>query len=173
LNISADNNQIVVHLNRDYFSQPIMKLNDFELNSAPDGLTLQSVEYLNSSECLLTLSDNVADFHELSVTVSEKAFNTWHDLTSNKLGYTGLNEPLAQITKIKVFAADNQIHIRCNQPELLPENVEILNVTGQHSGRFRLENIANNTISHHLNPGIYFIVFQLENKPQVHRVVVL
>ena len=173
LNISADNNQIVVHLNRDYFSQPIMKLNDFELNSAPDGLTLQSVEYLNSSECLLTLSDNVADFHELSVTVSEKAFNSWQDLTSNKLGYTGLNEPLAQITKIKVFAADNQIHIRCNQPELLPENVEILNVTGQHSGRFRLENIADNTISHHLNPGIYFIVFQLENKPQVHRVVVL
>ncbi len=84
--VSSEDNQILVHLNRDYFSQLIMKISDFQLNDAPEGLTIQSVEYLNSSECLLTLSDNVADFHELSVTVSERAFNSWQDLRSNVLG---------------------------------------------------------------------------------------
>jgi hypothetical protein len=171
--ISADDNQILVHLNRDYFSQPIMKITDFQLNDAPEGLTIQSVEYLNASECLLTLSEIVTDFHELSVTVSEKTFNSWQDLRSNVLGYIGVDEPLVLLPEIKVFEANYQIRIRCDQPELLPESAEIIGVTGQTSGKFSLEKTSENTIPHTLKPGIYFLIFRTETWSQVVQMAVI
>ena len=131
------------------------------------------MEYLNASECLLTLSEIVTDFHELSVTVSEKTFNSWQDLRSNVLGYIGVDEPLVLLPEIKVFEANYQIRIRCDQPELLPESAEIIGVTGQTSGKFSLEKTSENTIPHTLKPGIYFLIFRTETWSQVVQMAVI
>ena len=173
IGISAEGNKIKIDLNNDYFSQSILGNENFQLNNAPGLMYIQSVEYLNASECVITVSADVTGLSEISVTVSDKILNTFQDLTSNKLGTAGIGDHSAQLPEIKVFYAYDQIHIMSNQPELLPEHIEILNVTGQILGIYKIEKKPENIVGIHLQPGIYFIVFNTEIKPQIHRIAVL
>jgi len=172
LSISAEANKIKINLYGDYFSQSIMGNQNFQLNDAPGGMYIQHVEYLNAAECMMTVSSDVSGIADISVTVSGKILNTLQNLTSNKLVPTGFGDPSVQLSEIKVFEAYNQIHIRCSQPGLLPEHIEILNVTGQSIGIYKIAKNPENTITHHLQPGIYFIVFNTERKPEIHRIQV-
>ncbi len=172
LSASAASNKINLHLNRDYFSRIVLKKEDFRLNDAPEGLVIQGVEFLNASECVLTFSIDVAEFHDLSVTLFEDAINTFQDLTSNKLGWLGIDNSTAQILDIKVFESFNQIHIQCDHPELLPDQVQILNTIGQTMGKFSIEKSTENTIMHQLKPGIYLVMINTEAGSQIRRLVV-
>ncbi len=173
VNISADANKIKMNLYGDYFSNPVLANDNFTLNDAPAGMYIQSVEYHNASECLLIVSSDLTGLSNISITLSEKTINTYQDLTSNKLSSIGFGDNLVLTPEIKVFEANNQIHIRCNRPELLPEQFEILNVAGQNLGISKIDKIPENSISHHLPPGFYFIVFNLQNKHEVHRIAVV
>jgi hypothetical protein len=173
IGISAQANKIKLNLYGDYFSRPILKSKHFKLNDAPGGMTIQGIEYISASECRLTLSSDATGLSGLSVTVSEKIINTFQDLTSNKLGTAGFGVPSVSFPEISVFEAYNEIHILCNQPESLPENVEILNIAGQNLGIFTIEKTPVNIIPHHLQPGIYLIVINTESKTQVHRLAIL
>jgi hypothetical protein len=173
LSISAESNIIKMNLYGDYFSSPILKIADFTLNNAPGGMQIQNVEYHNASECIITVSSDLAGLSDLSVTVSEKEINTFNDLTSNKLSSAGIGNPTVMLPEINVFSANQQIVIRCHQPELLPAYVDILSVAGQSVGKYNIEKIPENTISHHLAPGIYFLVFKIEGQPRVQRIVVI
>jgi len=171
--ISAETNRINVNLYGDYFSQTILKKADFRLNDAPGGMFIQGVEYRNAGECVLTVSSDVTGFPGISVTISEKAINTWVDLNSNKLESTGFGEPGIKSPEISVYAADGLIHIRCNQPELLPEMVEMLSITGGHLGSHKLERDSENIFPHQLKPGIYLMVFNIAGHPQVFRITII
>jgi hypothetical protein len=173
IGISAEANKIKMNLYGDYFSQPILEKENFQLNDAPGGMYIQSVEYHTASECEIAVSSDITGFPDISVTVSEKTINTFKDLTSNKLASAGFGYPLVLFPEIKVFAANDLIHIRCNQPEMLPAHMEIRNVTGQSLGIFKIERTSENSISHHLAPGIYFIVLNIESKPQIHRIAIV
>jgi hypothetical protein len=173
LSISAEGNKIRMNLYGDYFSKTILASDNFTLNDAPAGMYIQNVEYTNASECIITVSADLAGVQDLSVTISEKIINTYQNLTSNKLSTAGTGSPPVLVPEIKVFEANNQIHIRCNKPELLPEQFEILNITGQRLGIYTLDKISENSIPHHLASGLYFIVINIQNKPEVHRIAVV
>ena len=171
--ISAETNKITVKLFGDYFSQPMLKKNDFILNNAPDGMTIQSVEYRNASECVLTISSDVTTAPGISVTVSAKAINTWKDITSNKLESAGIGDSQATLPVISLFEENHQLHIRCNLPELLPEYADIVSITGQNLGSVKLERQPENIVSHQLKAGIYFLVIKTTPKLKVARFVVV
>jgi hypothetical protein len=171
--ISAETNKITVKLFGDYFSQPMLKRGDFQLNDAPGGMTILNVGYKNASECVLTVSADATGSPGISITISEKIINTWEDLTSNKLETAGFGDVAATLPEITVFEANQQLHIRCNLPELLPEYAEIVSITGQNLGSVKLEKQTENIVSHQLKAGIYFMVIKTNPKPQVARFVVV
>lgn len=173
IGISAEANKIKLNVYSDYFSSPVLGIQNFRLNDAPGGMYIQSVAYLNTSECVLTLSSDIVDLSDISVTVSEKVINTFQDLTSNKLLSAGVNDPLVLSPEIKVFEAYNQIHIQCSQPELLPGKMEIFSIAGQDLGTYKIDKQSENIISHNLKPGMYLIVFNIRGKPQVHRITIV
>jgi len=173
LSISAEANRIRMNLYGDYFSKSVFGIENFTLNDAPAGMYIQSVEYRNASECIITVSADLAGSQDLSVTVSEKTINTFQDLTSNKLSTAGIGDASVSMPEITVFEANNQIHIRCNKPELLPEQFEILNVTGQSIGIYKIRENPENIISQNLAHGIYFIVINTQSKPQIFRIAVV
>lgn len=172
LHISADANKIKINLYDDYFSKYVFKNSDFQLNDAPAGMFIQNVEYHNASECIMTVSSDVAGFPGISVTASAKVLNTYRNLTSNKLESAGISDPEALLPQIRVYNANNQIYIRCDQPELLPGQVEIRNVTGQQLGIYPIGKSSENIISHHLAAGIYFIIVNTCSRPQVYRIAI-
>lgn len=171
--ISGETNKITVKLFGDYFSHPVLKKNDFLLNNAPGGMTIQGVEFRNASECVLTVSADVTGNSGISVTISEKIINTWEDLTSNKLESAGFGDFAATLSDISVFEANQQLHIRCNLPELLPDYAEIVSITGQNLGSIKLEREPENIVSHQLKAGIYFLVVKTRPNPKVARFVVV
>lgn len=171
--ISAEANKIKLILYGDYFSHAILDKADFQLNDAPAGMNILSVEYINASECSLTVSSDPSGSPGISVTVSEKMINTYNDLTSNKLGTAGVGNLSVISPEIKIFAANGQIYIRCSQPELLPDKIEIRTLTGQRSGVYSIEKSSENILPLNLANGIYFVVLTIEGKPQVHRITVV
>lgn len=173
LSISAESNKIKVKLYGDYFSSPILKTAYFTLNNAPTGMQILSIEYLNASECIITVSSDLTGLSDLSVTVSEKCINTYNDLISNKLSSAGIANPSVIMPEINLYSTNQQLVISCHQPELLPAYIEIVNVTGQSIEKHTIEKVPENTVLHHLAPGIYFIIFRMQGQPQVHRIVVL
>lgn len=173
LSISAEGNKIKLNLYGDYFSQSVFRNTDFTLNNAPSGTYIYNVEYHSASECEMTVSSDVTGFPGISVTASSKALNTFQDLTSNKLESAGLTNATDIVPQITVFDENKHIHIRCEQPEMLPPHVEILNIAGQRLGLFEIDKTEENIVPHHLRPGFYFIAISTGNQPQVLRFVVL
>jgi len=171
--ISAQNNQIHLNLYGDYFRNHLLTAYHFLLNDAPSGVSVQSVEYINSSECVLTLIGDISAATQLSVTVFEEAINTWEDITSNKLETAGIGQPTSALPTITMYESDKHIHIRCIQPELLPNQAEIFNIGGQSMGTYRLEKAQENILSHQLKPGMYLMNFRTNAGAKVLRFVVL
>jgi len=158
--ISAEPNEIILHLYSDYFRRRDLKPSYFQLNNAPYGISVDSVVYVDASECRLLLSGDVSDISELSVTISEKAVNYWLDITSSTLSTQSVAESQIVKPEISVFEKNHRLHIRCDKPESLPDNALIINITGQNQATFHLEKKSENIISHQLNPGFYLIVIE-------------
>jgi len=165
--ISAEENKINLVLFYDYFDQPDLKKEHFQLNDAPQGIYIESVTYNSASECQLYLTSNVSGFPEISVTISEKAINYWEDVTSSTLAAAGFGDTQASLPVISLYEENHKLHIRCNQPEWLPGYAEIINIAGQSLGTIKLEKKTENTLPHQLNPGIYLMVVKTENAQRV------
>lgn len=172
ISISAEGNLIRMKIFGDYFRRTQLEPENFRLNNAPGGMFISQVEYLNASECRLTISGELTGFPDISVTAFKKILNTYQDLTSNKLASAGIDMSVVT-ADIDVFQDHSQIRIRCNQPELLPGQVEIINVTGQSLGTFSIGKTRDNIISPQLIPGLYLIVFNTDVKPQIRRIVIV
>ena len=169
--LTPGSKQIRLRLYGDYFSRPTLKAGHFHLNDAPGTIMITGVQYVNASECILKLNADVAGYPGISVTIEEKVLNTWHDLTSNKLSATGTGNDLPA-AGIRIFADHGRIHILCDQPDLLPSHVKVLNITGQTMGSYSLEISAENSIDTSLPPGVYLLVFENNAKPSVHKMVI-
>jgi len=171
--ISSSGNKISLHLYGDYFRSPVLNAGDFRLNDAPWGMTIQNVEFVNTSECLLTVSADVSGIPDISVTLSEKDINTWNDLNSNKLGTSGFDDLHDLMAGMRVYSSESGIHIVCGRPELLPEMAEIVCITGQVAASCRLDQKSENIIPQHLNPGVYLLVVTIDHRREARRFVVL
>lgn len=170
--ISSEANNINVKLYGDYFRNKILKKKYFRLNDVPIGITVQSVSFKNSSECTLILSDNASGFPEISVTIDEEILNTWEDITSNKLESAGFNDSDDPQSILRIYESDNQLFIHCEDPEILPSQINILNLTGQHIVSFDLNNSIINILPHQLKAGIYLVLFETAKGTQVKRFLI-
>jgi hypothetical protein len=157
--IAAEGNKLLVRLYSDYFSRQELKKDNFRLNNAPGNAEIENVTYKDADECILTLSENVGGFPDISVTISEEAVNYWEDITSSTLATSGLGDDNSNSPEIKIFENDQVLHIHCNQPGYLSETAEIFNMAGQSLLTVKLEKKSENILPHQLNPGIYLAVF--------------
>jgi hypothetical protein len=171
--ISADNNNLHFVLYNDYFSTHLLKPEHFQLNNAPDGVYIMGVDYTKRSECTLQMSEDVSNASNLTVTIKEEAVNYWLDITSGPLSAAGYGDFNPILPEISIFAADNQLHIRCDRPELMPEQAEIINLAGQMLQTLKLENMYENIVQHRLNPGLYLLAVKSVNGPQTIKFQVL
>lgn len=172
LSISPETNAIKVQLNNDYFDKTRTDITDFQLNDAMGGLNITSVEYINPGICMLNLSGDASNQTQLSVTVDEDAFNTFDDLTSNKLGTAGTIEFNEQ-TLIKIMENKGEIIIYCTKPEILGNQVEITNITGKLLHTFSIEKNERISISHQLPSGIYIVKLLVRNQQYSHKIAVI
>ena len=165
--ISPEATKIRVHLYGDYFRRPILRKEDFVLNDAP-GLSVVSAYLLNASECLLTISADISNMPEISVTINEHAINTWNNLTSNKLQSASVTGRQADVVS-GVFVKGNVLHIRSARPQELPRKADICSITGQLISEVLLETQAENILQLNVSPGLYFLVFNTKNGRQTIR----
>lgn len=154
--INAEGNKIRLFIWDDRFRNKVLNTDYFSLNNAPDGLSIEEIEYVNPSECLITLSDDISQFPEISVSISGKIVNTLQDLTSATLESSGFNEQLKNLN-ISVISVNGNLIIRSNRPDLLPESAEILSVSGQILRAVRLNKTEENTVSDNFKPGVYLL----------------
>jgi len=161
--ISAEGNQVRVHLYDDYFCRKDLKDNYFTLNNLPPGVTVQGVTYLSASECILSLSDEAGDYPELTVTVSEKALNYWEDLTSNALGMQGLGDEGNQLPAFRIYNENHSLHLSFDPSEELPLTAEIISMEGKGLGSYPIAGQTEPIISHQLRPGIYIAVLRYKD----------
>jgi hypothetical protein len=170
--ISAENNQILVHLYTDYFCSQDLKTDYFKLNNSPGSVGIESVTYKSASECVLTLSESVTGFPDISVTISDKAINYWEDITSSTLASSGIGDYPTHQADIRLFENDHNLHILCDQPEYLPETAQIVNLAGQTIMTFRLEKFFENILPLSLSPGIYVLILKADTVPKSYKFVV-
>lgn len=171
--ITANNDQILVHLFNDYFCRPDLKTDFFTLNNAPGNMVIREVTYKNASECLLTIADDVSGFPGISVTISGKAVNYWEDITSTTLASSGSGDHQTKDHGIRIFNSDHTLHILCDQPGCLQDEAEIISVTGQSIMSLKLEQKSENIFPHHLGPGIYLILINISGTPESVKFAIL
>ncbi|MDD5508629.1 MAG: CotH kinase family protein [Bacteroidales bacterium] len=161
--ISGEANLIHAQLHGDYFTRKDLKIEDFQLNHAPEGVYIQSVTYKTSSACTLNLTTTVSNHPGLSVTVSEVVLNYWEDLTSNTLETAGTGDSLASLPGIRLFVENHRLHILCDQPDRIPEQAEIINIMGQIIRNVRLDKKNENIIPLGPDSGLYLLVINSGN----------
>jgi len=172
LSIWPDGDKIHVKIFGDFFNNRNPQPGHFQLHDAPPSVFIANVDWVDATECLLQLSANVMSYPEISVTVSEEIINTFEDLTSNTLQTGGLNDSGNSQAYVKVFYKGQQMHIQCVNPELLPDQVQIIDMAGRCTGVFPLQKTNENIISTSLKTGVYCVRFPTSPFFQTHRIII-
>lgn len=159
--ITAEGNKIRLFLWGDRFRNSVLEPGHFVLNNAPESLSVTEVEYVNPSECLVTLSSDVSQIKQLSLTINEKAINTWESITTSTLESSGIEKHMDG--NIKVWSTGNKLVIRTEKPNILPSEAGVFHISGRMEKVFRIKQTEENIISHDLHPGVYIIVLKGEN----------
>jgi len=76
------------------------------------------------------------------------------------------------LPEISIYDANSRLHIRCDRPELLPEQAVVINLAGQKLQAVKLENVFENIVRHSLVPGLYLFCIISEAGPQAVKFVV-
>jgi hypothetical protein len=165
--ISATDNMITIILTGDYFCDPVLKKKHFTLNNAPPGTVIDSVIFVNISECQLLLNSSVASQQDLTVTIEEQEINYWLDITSSPLSAEGVHDPGPVSPDIRVHAGNHFLHIYTDKPELLSDKANIYNIAGQLVMTVSLMKNNENIIPVELIPGLYILTINLKDSPFV------
>jgi hypothetical protein len=162
--------ELEITLSDEYFSNPILKNNYFELNNAPSGMIIESVSYLNASQAMIKLSGNTNGADEVSVTLNAKILNGFTDITTNELSLGNSFTPFTK-PKVILYTSQNTIHLKCQQPELLGDKVEVFNLLGQKIKVSKIEQTQINNIVANTIPGIYLCRYRFDGKIHSQHVV--
>jgi hypothetical protein len=150
--------QLEITLTDDYFSRELLKKKYFTLNNAPASLDIDTVIFETASLAKIYLEGSINNPVDISVTIDKKVINSFEDLTSNEVSiYVGLQTGL--LSQLELFADGQSIFIKCDQPGLLGDNVEIFNMSGQRISRIKLNHAVMNRVILNVKPGIYLCKF--------------
>lgn len=154
----------------DYFATNQLESSSFTLNNAPNGLSIQTVTYVSANECLLTLSANVANLSDLSVTLNEKAINSWENLTSNTVGTAGLPHSAADYgVRIKKIAGNWTLI--SDQPQTLPAALNVFDITGRNVQTIQLQQVVSQPLQFDIHSGSYFIRIEMKEGNYVQKII--
>ena len=162
--------ELEITLADEYFNSPILENNYFELNNAPAGMIIESVNYLNASQATIQLSGSTTGASDVSVTLKAEILNGFIDITTNELSL-GNDFNLAIKSKVILYTSQNTIHLKCQQPELLGDKVEIFNLMGQRIKTSKIDNTQLNSINVNAIPGIYLCRYKFDEKMYRQHVV--
>ncbi|MBN2174637.1 MAG: CotH kinase family protein [Bacteroidales bacterium] len=164
--------QLEISLSDDYFSREILKKKYFTLNNAPMGMDIDTVVYENASQAAIYLQGSVNYPVEISVTLDAKIINSFSDLTSNEISINvGINSGV--VPNVELYIKGNSLIIRCNQPQLLGEEIEIFNLIGKLVNTYSIDNTTSNTITIDQNTGIYFCRYNINGQYLTQRIVIV
>lgn len=169
--ISATGNKISFTLYGDYFRRPILEKNQFQLNNGPGYLTIQEVEYTGPFSCILTLSSDPAAHGNLTVKVSGSAINYLKDIESTRISSMGVGE-VVDNQLINIYESGGLLFIKRNA-DAGPAIASVLNISGQISANYKLDNNTESAIPHNLSPGVYVMVITTKRSGSAKRFVVL
>jgi hypothetical protein len=170
--IIAEGEALRLVLYGDYFRRPVLKRSHFHLNNAPASMLVQDVVFLDISSCQLVVNGDPGAYPDLSVTIDEEALNYWQDITSSPLSSQGIGDSPVKTPEISIYANKQQIFIRCDKPESLPESASVFNLAGQAIMDVELEKSNVTVVSHSLSPGFYFLLVQTGNAPHAFKFIV-
>lgn len=173
VNITAQGNTITLNIVGDYFRNMAISTEQFIVNDSPASVYILSVEYINPSECLITLSETITGYGQLSITVLEEAINTWENITSHKLEAAGFRTQDELLKSVTLFESDHKLFIRSNNPELLPDIARIISINGSILGEYKIQKQFENVINHKLNNGIYLLILDTPSGKRALKFVVL
>ena len=168
--LSGNASELTITLTDDYFSRPILKKKYFTLNNAPQDLTIDTVIYQNASQATIIFSGNANGSSEISLTLKEKILNSFEDLTSSSIilgtGFISDKKP-----EVNIFSTQNTICIKCNSPELLGNEMEIFNISGQLLTTVKIEKKSLNRFTLNIPPGYYLCRYVFEEIKQTVQII--
>ena len=162
--------ELEINLSDDYFNQPILENEYFLLNNAPNGMKIESVTYINASRATIYLSGNTDNSNEVSVTVKAEILNSYDDITTNELSLDAIFT-LFERPQVVLYSTQNTLHLKCSNPELLGNKVDIFNLAGQKIITAKIEKIPLNHIDVNIKRGMYLCRFLIDDKLQTRQIV--
>lgn len=161
-----------ITLTDDYFNKPVLENEYFLLNNAPTGMKVESVNYINASQARVSLSGNTDDANEVSVTIKDVVLNSYEDITTNELSLDAIFIPFENPTVV-LYSTPNTLHLKCSNPKLLGNKLEVFNPSGQLIKTASIEQQQINSIEINGISGIYFCRYQVNSRTQTQKVIVI
>jgi len=96
--------------------------------------------------------------------------NGFVDITTNELAL-GIDIILFSWPQVVVYSSRNTLFLKCDNPKLLGDKVEVFSTSGQLIKSSGIEQMQLNSIDVNVNPGIYFCRYQFDGKTQTQKVV--
>ncbi len=163
--LSGDFPELTITLTDDYFSRPILKKKYFTLNNAPPGMAIDTVIYQNAGLATIILSGTAYGSTEISLTLKAKILNSFEDLTSSAI-VLGTGFIHNDKSEVNLFSNLNTIYLKCNSPELLGDQMEIINFSGQLLTTVRIEKISLNKFTLNIPSGYYLCRYVFDKTEQ-------
>jgi len=102
---NLNTNSLNITLSNVTFADSTLSASNFVLNNAPAGLTVESVEYTDTTHCKVNLAFDGTDFDtdvtDFSLTVKAAELTAGEDLTTGTLTITATVEPLALVSSVE------------------------------------------------------------------------
>lgn len=163
---------ITITLADDYFSRRILKNKYFELNEESNDLIIDTVLFISANEALMVFSEEVNPSAELTITMKAKILNSFNDLTSSSIAASTENISIKE-NSMKIYYQQNSLHLNCQHPELLGEQLEIYSILGQLVEIKSIDKSSHNELELSLAKGIYICSYDWNDIKQSTTIRVL
>lgn len=161
---------IHIDLTQEFFSRPALKPKFFHLLGDTSRLQIDSVIYRNASSISFQLSGIKKETTDISILIEKKVLNSYQDLETNTLAL-GHNKIFAN-NKPRVFFTNNNIHVLCDNPELLGERIFIYNTMGQLVFQQQIKMDEHKQFQAPVTSGIYIIKLKFNKKYLAYKLLI-
>lgn len=165
---------IKVKLSDEYFNKSVLDNNFFKIQGLPSNVYIDTVIYETSSEAIIVLSKNATpDYvtNALELTIQPNVLNGFNPVVSNNLILDIYSRE--QGAKPNIYFTNNQLVINSENPDVLPDFMEVYSITGQKIISLKLNKQKQNNIPIELEPNVYIVKLKLNNSLVAKRIAVL
>lgn len=148
-----------IDLSEEYFNRAVLKPKFFDLLGDTTNLQIDSVIYKNSSSISLIMNGKEEAWSDIAVNIHRKILNGYQDLETNSIAlYIEESKDLAD--QVRITYSNQQLHIYCDNPHLLNEDLGVFDITGRKIKNIKLAASNHVVLSCPLKSGVYICTFQ-------------